>query len=129
MTLGRDLKRFAGKSKRRMETVARLSLNELGNRIVQSSPVDTGAFRANWLFSYDNVPTEFDLSKKDRSGAEATGRMAQQLQVLGDQDFFVMVNNMPYAQRLENGWSQQAGSGVVSINVIDWQAIVRNNLR
>jgi hypothetical protein len=35
-------------------------------------------------------------------------------------------NNMPYAQRLEKGWSKQAPFGMVALTVVEWNVIVDN---
>lgn len=35
-------------------------------------------------------------------------------------------NNMPYAQRLEKGWSKQAPLGMVALTVVEWNVIVDN---
>ena len=35
------------------------------------------------------------------------------------------MNNAPYAQRIENGWSRQAPQGLVGLTVVMFQQIVR----
>lgn len=37
-----------------------------------------------------------------------------------------ITNSVPYALRLENGWSSQAPAGMVGLTVIEWQGIVKN---
>jgi hypothetical protein len=40
-------------------------------------------------------------------------------------DTITLVNNLPYAQRLENGWSGQAPNGMVSLTAQEFQQVVR----
>lgn len=83
-------------------------------RIVQASPFDTGLFKNNWLMSIGSPSTEV-LTEEDPSGSKAINRarevvMSYPLDSLPD---LWLVNNLPYAARLNDGWSQQAPSKFV----------------
>ena len=39
-------------------------------------------------------------------------------------DVIYLVNNLPYAKRIEEGWSRQAPIGVVGLTVLEFQKIV-----
>jgi hypothetical protein len=80
--------------------------------VVAATPFDTGRAKANWLMSINSPQTgTFD------SGFDASGSYSLNLaqSVLADYpanelpDLWI-VNNLPYIQRLNEGWSQQAGS-------------------
>jgi hypothetical protein len=73
-----------------------------------------GRFRANWQISI---------------AAPATGEIESTAEpgppVLGEVPFGVTVwitNNVPYAERLETGWSRQAPQGIVSISLLEVQS-------
>ncbi len=83
-------------------------------RIVQASPVDTGLFKNNWLMSIGSPSTEI-VKDEDFSGSKAieqarTVVMSYPLDSLPD---LWLVNNLPYAARLNDGWSEQAPSKFV----------------
>lgn len=83
-------------------------------RIVQASPVDTGLFKNNWLMSIGSPSTEI-VKDEDFSGSKAieqarTVVMSYPLDALPD---LWLVNNLPYAARLNDGWSEQAPSKFV----------------
>lgn len=86
--------------------------------IVQKSPVDTGRFRANWQVS-KNVPrtTELNLTKENQGATIARGQRTIETFDLKNDSMIIIQNNLPYANRLENGWSKQAPNGMVGLTV------------
>lgn len=91
-----------------------LSLEVLA-RVSERSPVDTGRFRMNWQVGVGERPQgELPLE----SGGQAGGDVVRQLNDLEREvrPIFV-VNNLPYSERLEDGYSQQAPEGIVAVTV------------
>lgn len=96
---------------------------ETTRRIVLKSPVDTGRFRSNWFVSV-NSPS-----------AQITDQIRSSEQVVFDAEAVVMAheklpmvyiqNNLPYANRLENGWSKQAPAGMVSFAMAEIENMYR----
>ena len=87
-------------------------------RIVQASPVRDGLFKNNWLMSVGSPSTEV-LQDEDPSGSKAIERaravvMSYPLDSLPD---LWLVNNLPYAARLNDGWSEQAPKKFVEIEI------------
>ena len=82
------------------------------NKIVQAAPVDTGRFRQNWAATV-NTP-DFSVVTKDSS-------IRQQIGITKITDVLYLTNNLPYAQKLEEGSSQQRPSGWVRTIVLDAQ--------
>lgn len=85
----------------------------LYNHIIALSPVDTGRFRANNLISFDKpVYTATD----DTDYAKKQGEV--QMTILGmpkgTKKVYIQ-NNLPYAERLENGHSKQAATGIYRV--------------
>lgn len=97
---------------------------ELFSRIIMASPVDTGAFKGNWQTGFDEVPSG-PIDRKDKTGAAAIAearREAGRFQITGK---LYLVNSLPYASRIEHGWSQQAPTGLVAVNVNSMKEILR----
>jgi hypothetical protein len=93
------------------------------SRVVMRSPVDTGRFRGNWQMGIDEQPVgELDALDKTGSTTVSEAENIAARAKIGD-DMYI-VNNLPYADRLENGWSQQAPAGIVALTVAEWPGIV-----
>ena len=72
------------------------------------SPVDTGRFRANWVVGVNQ--TSEAVNERLRSVKETQNRGKKIINSAPD-DLSTVIwisNNLPYAQRLNNGWSEQA---------------------
>ena len=96
--------------------------------VVLRSPVDTGRFRANWQITegsvFQGVIQDFNAGEDGSSGAAvASGAIRKGINtVLGSPKEFptyYLTNNLPYAIRLENGWSDQAPNGMVALSLLD----------
>ena len=98
----KDMKKFAAKTKRKE---------------VQRSPVDTGRFRSNWQPAI-GAAASGGLDDEDKSGAKTKAKIRQSVSGAKVGDKIFLVNNLPYAQRLESGsWSTQAPRGMVRLAV------------
>lgn len=108
----------------RAEHVVRASALGLGASIVRRSPVDTGRFKGAWAYGAGsiNTGTNFPL---DKDGGGTTGRIAADLQSWKPGQTIYLTNSLPYAYRLEHGWSQQAPSGMVRLAVLEFESQVR----
>lgn len=101
-----------------VKTDAEKRIKDIGMDLIQgvvtATPVDTGAARANWIASKTPIKT-YDESATDKTGQGAINRafvfFAQNAK-LGS--VIYLQNNLPYIERLENGWSDQAPLGMVS---------------
>ena len=77
-----------------------------GGMLIKASPVKDGFFRANWYPATNAISTEVNATQKN-------AKLRQPLAFkLGD--MVTWANNMPYAKRLESGWSKQAPQGIVA---------------
>lgn len=83
--------------------------------VVERSPVDEGRFRANNVLSVDSA----DLSQSDatdKNGSSTISAGAGTLsQARNPYQIIYIQNNLPYAERLENGYSDQAPAGVYQV--------------
>lgn len=75
-----------------------------------------GRFRGNWQVTF-NHPATGTLDRIDKTGREtlAAGGAVLAAYAITDVNSIWFTNNLPYAQRLENGWSGQAPQGVLRI--------------
>ena len=125
MSFSVDLSKAIEKAKGRTEIVVKKIALELFSNIIYKSPVLTGRFLANWNCSIGSP----DLSTSqaiDPSGSGAISKATSTVvsYTLNGQSVF-LTNNLPYADRLENGWSKQAPNGMVRLSMMEIQNSVR----
>lgn len=99
--------------------VVKGTLIGMGTRIIKRSPVDTGRFRGNWQFTIgspaigntaNTTPPTSDLMAK--ANALEAGMV------------FFMTNNLPYGERLEFGYSNQAPAGMVRVSLAELEQVL-----
>lgn len=123
MSFALDVSKFVEKAKKNPEKVMRQVSIKLFSAIIKASPVDTGRFRMNWMAS-GGTPATGTTDATDKSGNIATGNAKSFVLKAADWHEFTLANNLPYAQRLEYGWSQQAPAGMVRTNVSRFQQLI-----
>lgn len=123
MSFALDVSKFVEKAKKNPEKVMRQVSIKLFSAIIKASPVDTGRFRMNWMAS-GGTPASGVTDATDKSGNIATGNATSFVLKAADWREFTLTNNLPYAQRLEYGWSQQAPAGMVRTNVSRFQQLI-----
>lgn len=131
-----DLTAFVKKAKGNADAVVRKVVLDIGTRIVVRSPVGDasfwkspppkgytgGRFRANWQYGEGVVPLGAS-SAIDPTGAVSLARIAAiKPEAAGKVHY--LTNNLPYAMRLETGWSKQAPGGMVALAVREFQGVV-----
>ncbi|MCH7389567.1 HK97 gp10 family phage protein [Acinetobacter dispersus] len=77
--------------------------------LVVSSPVDTGAYRSSHIVSIGT--SDFSARGPETDANQEAAVQAVKIK-LGN--LVYIQNNLPYAERLENGWSDQAPQGIYS---------------
>ena len=118
-----DIKNFVEKAKKNPETVARQVSFKLFSAVIKASPVDTGRFRMNWQTAGAVAPSGV-VDGTDKGGAAAIGDAASYIFAASDWNEFTLTNNLPYAERLEYGWSNQAPQGMVRVNVARFNTLL-----
>ena len=117
----------------RMEQLLRVVVLDVDTRCKMESPVDTGRFRMSWQVGenatgfYDAGPQQpatgaFKDQSKPPKSPEATGlrKMNYNKEKLGN--VYSVHNNLPYAEPLANGTSNQAPAGWVQLIAKDAQS-------
>jgi len=86
-----------------------------------------GHFRANWQLGVGNAPDGI-IEGIDATGAATIGLHTALIPQAAAGKIYYLVNNVPYAERLENGWSTQAPNGMVGLTVMEFNAIVAETM-
>lgn len=123
MSFALDVSKFVEKAKKNPEKVMRQVSIKLFSAIIKTTPVKYGRARMNWMAS-DGTPASGTTDATDKSGNIAIGNATSFVLKAADWHEFTLTNNLPYAQRLEYGWSQQAPAGMVRTNVSRFQQLI-----
>lgn len=118
-----DIQAFVAKAKKNPEKVMRSVSLKLFSAIIKASPVDTGRFRGNWQTT-GVTPATGLISGVDPTGNKAVNSAATFITNAPGWDTFTLTNNLPYAERLEYGWSKQAPVGMVRVNIARFQQLI-----
>jgi len=134
-----QIQAWVDKTKDDADKVVRYALLTIDGRLVQRSPVGDakfwkhpppagyvgGRFRGNWQVSI-GAPASGALDAIDPTGSAtlAAGQAVISVAKAGQVQY--LVNNLPYAKRIEEGWSRQAPAGLVAITVVEWNNIVED---
>lgn len=114
--------RVKGLLDEQMHQAARAIALALFSRMIVLSPVDTGRFRGNWQIDIED-PALIALERFDKAGQQTILAEAAKLINYKIGATIRMRNNVPYAVRLEYGWSKQAPQGVVRVTILEAPAI------
>ena len=135
-TFALDLQRFATKTNEKSDLLVGSTVIRVSGELDRRSPVGDasywkhkppkgyvgGRFRGSWNLGVDAIPPNFETI--DPTGAETQGRIIATVPQQAAGKVYYLVNQVPYAQRIEEGWSRQAPQGLVELTAISWQRIV-----
>lgn len=108
---GDKIKRVAADVPKNANEIVRKVALAADQTIVMATPVDTGRARANWQVGIGAAPAGTVEYSGGGSGAAGYAIGAAQNVVTtykGQPGGIWLVNNLPYIQRLNEGWSAQA---------------------
>jgi len=117
-TFEADIRKFVEKAGERADVAVKAIVVGIHARVDKRSPVDTGRFRGNWQLGIGSAPGG-TLERLDKTGGETSVSIAAAIPGDAAGNVYYIANNLPYAQRLENGWSQQAPSGMVALTMLE----------
>lgn len=132
-----QLKTFENKTKQEMNDFVGLIVVKIAQRLDERSPVGDarywkspppkgyvgGRFRGNWQLGDGTIPGG-ETARIDPSGDVTVGAIVAAVPEDAAGRVFYLVNNTPYAQRIEDGWSRQAPTGLVALTAMEFQQIV-----
>jgi hypothetical protein len=123
MSCAGDVSKWTAKTEAKIETAIRKIAIDVFAEVIMMSPVDEGRFRGNWQVAIGSIPTG-TLEIDDKEGTATLNKaQAEALGLKAGQTIF-LVNNLPYAEALEYGHSQQAPGGMIRLTVQRWKPIV-----
>ena len=123
MSFASDVAKWTAKTEAKIELAIRKIAIDVFAEVIMMSPVDTGRFRGNWQVAIGTMPTG-TLEIDDKSGTATLNKgQAEAMGLKAEQTIF-LINNLPYAQALEYGLSQQAPGGMIRLTVQRWKPIV-----
>lgn len=145
-TFSAQINAWIQKTKDDADKIVRYALMTVDGRLVQRSPVGDasywknppppgytgGRFRGAWQASQwapndsggmDRTATK-DGGNIDKDGSATIAAHAGIISNAKAGDVYYLYNSLPYAQRIEEGWSRQAPLGLVMITAIEWNNIV-----
>lgn len=129
MAFKQDFKRAQDKLVADIEKTIRATALELLSAIVVSTPVDTGRLRGNWQTTTVSPSTAVNDTAVDPSGSKAINSASNTLAKLKFGESIYLANNLPYAERIEMGYSDQAPSGMIRVNVARFNDILTSKTR
>ena len=118
-----DVAKFETKTLKKIDLAVRKISLDLFSKVILRSPVDTGRFRGNWQVSVGSIPSG-TLELDDKSGPATVSKAAAAAAGVKAGDIIYLANNLPYAMRLEEGYSDQAPGGMVALTAQEFKSIV-----
>ena len=142
MTFTLELQKFAAKTGAKMdelvEDVVGYTITQIdkrspvGNPALWKSPPPAGyvggRFRGNWQLGVGTVPAGV-VARVDPGGLATVTAAIGEIPTDAAGRVYFYVNNLPYAQRLEHGYSTQAPAGIVGLTLIDAGARAESTAR
>lgn len=118
---GQDIKRSVRSSSNK-----RLSKAQLAQMypFKQGKGYVGGRFRGNWQVSV-SFPSSAPIDRIDPNGAATIEAGAAALGSFEAGPSIYIMNNVPYALRLEHGWSKQAPHGMVAVTVVEFEKLAQ----
>lgn len=124
MSFAADLSKFAQRASGNIDLVVQKVTMDLASGVIMKSPVDTGRFRANWMFGQGSMPSG-TTEAIDKGGAATLQGIISQIGKTKAGGVSYIANNLPYGQVLEDGSSDQAPSGMVKLTITEFQDYVK----
>jgi len=87
-----------------------------------------GSLRGNWNASV-NSPDRSRNSAPDKSGNATIDKAGKVVAGFKSGQTLYLTNTLPYSERVEMGWSTQAPSGMVRLNVLKFQAALNRAVK
>lgn len=86
-----------------------------------------GRARGNWQITL-GTPAVGEIDRVDPEGTETTDEVEEVVAASNPDGVMYLTNNLPYIERLENGWSSQAPAGMVRKNIARIDQILKEKV-
>jgi len=118
-----DIKKWSDQALAGIARTQRAACLEMAKAVINDTPVKTGRAKANWQAGLNKAPSGV-IEQNDPSGEATLAKIQKVLAQMKQGDRFILVNNLPYAQELEDGSSRQAPNGMLKQNLARWQSLL-----
>lgn len=121
--LAKTMEVYATRVERNVPLVIQLVVKSLTPTLVYSTPVDTSRARVNWQAGINSVPGGTLFGKPDKPPSPDYGARTAIDAILATADtyagggYIAIANNLPYIQKLNDGYSAQAPAAFVQLAV------------
>jgi len=105
------------------EAIRKDFISEMSDRIVDSTPVDTGRCKANNQIAVNAIPQR-SLYEFDKEGTSTKKRNRADIAKSMPDDTVYLYNQVTYSENLEHGTSTQAPHGFYGVNIADAKSVL-----
>lgn len=123
-----QLQAFGDLVKEEADQVFRIVATEVGQSVINLTPVDTGRALSNWNAGI-NSPDDIYRETEDPLDSQTSSRLASEFSTLKFGDTAYITNATPHIPFLEYGSSKQAPNGFVRITLARFDNIVQDAVR
>lgn len=116
-----NVRKWAEVAELSLEQTVRAATLEVFGSVIRKSPVDTGRFKGNWQIDQRG----FDYEKFDPSGEKTLSLITTKVSQSEVGGIVSLINSLPYAERLEFGYSGQAPQGMVRLTAMEFEAAAK----
>ena len=122
--------KIAANNKGRMKKIAKQAYVVTVQKVSRRTPVSSGLFKNNW-FTALNAPSQQTTQRIGGTFGDPQSNAADDaIRIQFDiGETLFLTNSLPYADRLEYGWSDQAPQGMVRISAGEWTQTVNTVIR
>lgn len=110
------------------DQVFRIVATEVGQSVINLTPVDTGRALSNWNAGIDS-PDDTYRETEDPMDSQTSSRLASEFSTLKFSDTAYITNATPHVPFLEYGSSKQAPHGMVRVTLARFDNIVQDAVR
>lgn len=123
-----QLQAFGDLVQEEADQVFRIVATEVGQSVINLTPVDTGRALSNWNAGI-NSPDDTYRETEDPMDSQTSSRLAGEFSALKFGDTAYVTNATPHIPFLEYGSSKQAPHGMVRVTLAKFDNIVQDAVR
>lgn len=124
ITFGLDVAAWVEKAKGNCDEAFRGVAKEAFHRVVDRTPVASGAARGGWVAGVNDLPQGVE-TPLDPDGAATIAKINAVVDTAKVGDVVAIVNQTDHAGKLEYGYSKKAPAGMVRITIMETESIAR----
>lgn len=129
MSFQKDIEKFVAKTGASIDTVLQKVAFDIAETVIKRTPVDLGRLKGNWQATLGS-PATGQLETTDKDGRDTIVKAATTASKMRAGKTFWFVNNLPYAQAIENGHSEhKAPAGMLKVTVLEYKRMIKKAVK